>query len=137
MGDTRSAITWLLFLGLGGLQGCSRQDTECLSSIGRKVMQSASATTASCREKLDGLKSAKGGIDNLHDIVALRLRWEKILADTPIEVVVSGQDIELRGTVKTAEQRARAVELAEATIGVQRVLVSLTMGEAQPMEKRD
>ena len=134
MGKRRSSPAFLLFLGLAALGGgCSRQDRECLSGIGRKIMERASTATASCREKLDGLKSSRAGSDNLQDRVILRLRWEKVLADTAIQVVASGKDIELKGSVKNAEQRARATELAEATAGVDRVQVSLTVGE----EKKD
>ena len=122
-----------MLLGLCAIcGGCSRQDTERLGSIGRKVMERAGAATASCREKIDGLKGS-GAADSLQDRVALRLRWEKVLADAPIEVVVNGNEIELKGTVKTAEQRSRAVELAESTAGVLRVLISLSVAE----EKKD
>jgi osmotically-inducible protein OsmY len=138
MGKRHFPLAWLLFLGVGALEGCSRQDTECLSSIGRKILERASATSAGCRDRLEGLKSSRIDTNNLQDRVTLRLRWEKVLADTPIEVVVTGQEIELKGTVKTVEQRTRAVELAESTSGVDRVLVSLTMGEPpSPMEKKD
>jgi osmotically-inducible protein OsmY len=129
MGKRRSSLAWL-FLGLSALGGgCSRQDTECLSNIGRKIMDRAGTATASCRQKFDGLKSLRAGSDSLQDRVLQRLRWEKMLADAPIEVVVIGKDIELKGSVKTAEQRARAVEVAESTLGVDRVLVSLTTAD--------
>ena len=62
------------------------------------------------------LKGLRGVTDNLHDRVLLRLRWDKILADTPIEVAVTGREVELKGTVKNAEQRARATELAESNL---------------------
>jgi osmotically-inducible protein OsmY len=133
MGKRKSSLILLLFLGLASLGGCSRQDRECLSGIGRKLIERAGSATASYREKLDGLKSSRDGDDNLQDRVSLRLRWEKVLADTAIQVVASGNEIELKGTVKNIEQRARATELAESTAGVDRVLVSLTVGE----EKKD
>src|SRR4051794_12950757 len=101
MGKRQFLLKWWLVLGAGALGGCSRQDTECLSSIGRKIMERASTATASCRERLEGLKTSRSGIDDLQDRVTLRLRWDKVLADTPIEVIVSGQEIELKGTVKT------------------------------------
>ena len=124
----------LVFLGLGALGGCNRQDTECLSSMGRKIVDRVSAASAACRQKFDGIKGPKGGGDNLHDRVTLRLRWEKTLADLPLEVAVSGQEIELKGTVSTVEQRARAVELAESTTGVERVSVSLIVTEEKKAE---
>src|SRR5207302_7706565 len=134
MGKRLFLLKWRLALGIGALGvcalgGCSRQDTECLSNIGRKIVERASAATASCRERIEVLKNSRVGTNDLQDRVTLRLRWEKMLADTPIEVSASGQEIELKGVVKTTEQRSRAVELAESTTGVQRVLVSLTVAE--------
>jgi osmotically-inducible protein OsmY len=135
MGKRRSSLALLLFLGIAALEGgCSRQDRECLSGIGRKLMERAGSATAGYREKLDGLKSSRSGTDSLQDKVNLRLRWEKVLADAAIEVVASGNEIELKGIVKNAEQRARATELAESTAGVDRVLVSLTVGEEKKEE---
>jgi osmotically-inducible protein OsmY len=131
MGKRRSAFTWLIFLGAGVLGGCSRQDTECLSGIGRKIADRASAATAHYRQHLDALNFSRG--DNLVERVRLRLRWEKVLAGVQFEVLANGTEIELKGNFKNAEQRARAVELAESTAGVERVLVSLTVGD----EKRD
>jgi osmotically-inducible protein OsmY len=130
----RQLLSLLALLSLGAFVGCGRRDTECLSSIGRKVMDRAGSATASVRERLDGWRSQGG---SLHEKVSHRLRWEKVLADVPIEVVVSGKEIELKGTVKTAEQRTRAVELAESTVGVERVLVSLTTEATPPMEKKE
>ena len=127
----------VILIGLGTLAGCSRQDTECLGSIGRKIMDRAGKATVTYRDKLDGLKNLRGNSDNLQERVALRLRWEKVLADTPIDVVVNGKEIELNGTVKNAEQRARATEIAEATAGVEHVSNNLNLAESPPSEKKD
>ncbi len=117
-----------MILVCAAVGGCSRKDTESLASIGRKLADRAGAATAGCREKLDGLKSA-GGAASVQDKVTRRLRWEKVLADAVIEVVANGDEMELKGTVKNAEQRTRATELAETTVGVGRVLVSLTVAD--------
>jgi osmotically-inducible protein OsmY len=123
MAKSHFRLTRWLFLGIVALGGCSRQDTECLSSIGRKIVERASVSTAACRQRLDGLKYA--GTGSVQDRVVLRLRWEKLLADTPFEVVVNGKEIELKGIVQSAEQRTRAIEVAESTVGVDRVVVSV------------
>ncbi len=128
MGKTRATMALVLFLGLGG--ACNRQDTECLGSIGRKVMVRAGTATAPFREKIDSLKIARPVLDTLQEKVSARFRWEKVLADLTLEVVVTGNEIELKGIVKTAEQRSRAVELAESTTGVERVLVNLTLADS-------
>jgi osmotically-inducible protein OsmY len=129
MGKRRSSLGWLLFVGLALGQGCSRQDTECLSSIGRKIVDRAGAATTGYRDKLDGLKSLRSAADSIQHRVSMRLRWEKMLTDSTIEVIASGKEIELKGTVKSAEQRTRAVELAESTAGVERAVSSLIVLE--------
>jgi hypothetical protein len=133
MGNRRAALVLLLAVGTGAVSGgCSRQDTESLAGIGRKLADRAAVATASCRARFDGLNTGAAG-NSIQDKVTRRLRWEKVLADIPIEVTATGDEIELKGTVKNAEQRTRATELAEATVGVTRVLVSLTVTE----EKKD
>jgi osmotically-inducible protein OsmY len=102
-----------------------------LGGIGRKLLERASAVSANARQPLDALNVARG--DNLAERVRLRLRWEKVLAEAQIEIIANGKEIELKGNVKNMEQRRRAVELAESTTGVERVLISLTIGD----EKRD
>ena len=114
--------------------GCNRQDTECLSRIGRKVVDRANSGTSGLREKLRGFKGGTLSGNELQDKIALRLRWEKVLAEIPFEIIVQGKEIELKGTVKTQVQRDRAVELAESTVGVERVLVNLSIQEPEKTE---
>jgi osmotically-inducible protein OsmY len=57
------------------------------------------------------------------------LRYEKALTDTSIQVVASESGVELKGKVKTAAQKKRAVELAESTTGVDRVTESLEVDD--------
>jgi hypothetical protein len=65
--------------------------------------------------------------------VSGRLRWDKMLADVPIEVVqIQAGEVELRGTVTHPDQKRRALELAESTAGVDRVADSLQFAEAPP-----
>ncbi len=126
----RRRILLVLLAGLvAALGGCNRQDAECLGSMGRKILDRADSASVSIREKLGSLKSSVGGTVSPHDRVALRLRWDKALADVSIEVVANSGEIELKGSVRSAEQRTRATELAESTAGVDRVLVSLTVAE--------
>jgi hypothetical protein len=129
MGKRRPQLIYVLLAGLATLAGCNRQDTECLGRIGRKLVDRAGTATTGMRDRLSSLKSVAAGAAGLHDKVTWRLRWDKALAETSIDVVVTGKEIELQGTVKTAEQRNRATELAETTAGVERVLVSVKIGE--------
>ncbi len=117
----RSGVTICLAGLLALVSGCKRQDTESLGRIGRKVLDRAHVATAGFQEKLSGLKGNLG----LHERVSHRLRWDKALAELTVEVNGTGAEVELKGIVKTADQKRRAVELAETTAGVERVSDSL------------
>src|SRR5437868_13243247 len=113
---------WLSLFVLTAV-GCNRQDTECLSRIGKKVAAHASRRSADAGSKFDFNWSKKE--PTLQDKVQDRLRWENTLADVTFEVIVKDKEVELKGTVKTPEQRQRAVELADTTAGVTKVTDSI------------
>ena len=86
------------------LAGCNRQDTEALSRIGKRIATRVEAVTGDLRS------SAACGWQGVQEMtvegrVAARLRWDKQLADLPIEVVPAGTGVELRGKVGNQEQR--------------------------------
>jgi osmotically-inducible protein OsmY len=122
MNTTRHCRWLLLTLVLG--VGCNRQDTEALTRIGKKLVARSEAVT--CDLKHSAATSWQitqdGAVDSR---VAARLRWDKQLADTPLEVQATGNTVELRGTVRDLEQHRRAVMLAESTAGVEGVKDSL------------
>jgi osmotically-inducible protein OsmY len=51
------------------------------------------------------------------------------LTDLKFEVAVKDKEVELKGMVKNALQRQRAIELAETLAGVERVVDSIKVGE--------
>jgi osmotically-inducible protein OsmY len=59
--------------------------------------------------------------------VDARLRWDKSLEGAHIEVRATSADIALRGTLRDESQRPRAVELAESTLGVDKVSDEMTV----------
>ncbi len=103
--------------------GCNRQDADGLERIGHKVLERTQAAVSPLREKFDdtvkGFGSSSGS--GLHERVQRRLQWDKALADVAIEVTITDHEVELKGKLKSAEQRRRAVELTETTAGVERV----------------
>ncbi len=115
----------LIFASLGG---CSQQDADGLERIGRKLAARAELWTASLNEQLP-LKLASLQGDTLENRVANRLRWDRLLVEEKIEVAANGAEIELKGLVSSAEQKRRAVELAENTTGVERVVDHLQVKE--------
>jgi hypothetical protein len=53
--------------------------------------------------------------------VKLRMRTDKSMEGANILVIIEGSEVKLRGEVKNASQRIRAVELAQSTSGVEKV----------------
>jgi osmotically-inducible protein OsmY len=126
MGALRTGRGLWLLVGLALIaMGCNRQDTERLARIGRKTMERTEGLTGNVRDSLTtGWQGARttaeeGGVEAR---VAARLRWDKTLADTPIEVQLKEGAVELRGTVPDLTARRRAVSLAETTVGVEKVV---------------
>ena len=72
------------------------------------------------------LRLGEGAIDAR---VTARLRWDKSLADTSIQVQVVGNVVELHGKVRSEDQKRRAYELAQTTQGVEKVLDQLEIGQ--------
>jgi hypothetical protein len=119
---------WLL-LGLSALAaGCSRQDSDRLARVGKRLATRFEDVTADCSAGLGS--SWNGGGPGLSGRVAARLRWDKGLAGLPIQVHgAGGGTVELKGSVRDLSQRRRAVELAESTDGVEKVNDQLQISE--------
>src|SRR5262249_35270153 len=100
--------------------GCNRQDVDGLERIGRKVLDRTQAAVSPLREKFDHTIRGIGGA-GLRERVQQRLQWDKSLAETRIEISVADAAVELQGKIKSDLQRRRAIELAETTLGVERV----------------
>jgi osmotically-inducible protein OsmY len=124
-----AALRRSIFIGCGcaALAGCNQQDSEILARIGHKLLDRSHTTAEAIRAQVDGdLKglpqAALGGREcGVKEKIEQRLRSDAMLADVRLEVRVSGDEVELRGTVKSDAQRRRATDLAETTAGVQAV----------------
>jgi hypothetical protein len=128
MTPRRSAWTCL---ALACLAGCSRSDADHLAQIGRKTMGRAGHLAGGDGGPAASWQMVRAGLDDitLDSRVSARLRWDKGLADTPIQVHTTGGVVELRGTVRDLNQRRRAVDLAENTIGVEKVVDALELSK--------
>jgi osmotically-inducible protein OsmY len=120
---------FLLFACLA-FAGCNRQDADCLSRIGRKISAHAKGSAGDVGAKVDlafnGPKKEPTLQEKIHD----RLRWDNALADIKLEVNVKDKEVELKGEVKTAQQRQRAIDLAETLAGVEKVTDAIVVREA-------
>jgi hyperosmotically inducible periplasmic protein len=114
---------------------CNRQDADRLGRISRKAVERTEALTGNVRDSLSN--GWQGLCFTLEETapaarVLARLRWDKSLTDTKIEVQFKEGAIELRGTVADLPKRRRAVELAESTVGVQKVIDQLQLPQSGP-----
>jgi osmotically-inducible protein OsmY len=122
-------LRWIALLLLLAA-GCNRQDTECLTRIGRKLAAHARTGTGEVGNKIDLSWAAKRE-PSLQDKIQDRLRFENTLTEVTFEVRVNGKEIDLKGSVKTALQRQRAIELAETVAGVEKVNADILVREAE------
>src|SRR5277367_3490192 len=114
------SLRWFWLLGAAALiGGCSRQDTEGLGRIGRKTAERCEAVTTGVQQTV---QRGGQGLWNSWEAAALetrvsaRLRWEKSLSETTIEVQATGRAVQLRGKVGDEQQKNCAGKLAETTL---------------------
>lgn len=119
---SRPNRVWLL-AALLGLAGCSNEDAEQLVRVGKVTAAKVEALTGGPDKLLGGWQAVRGDLSELglDARVAGRLRWDKALAGVRIEVSARDGRVELKGVVRDLEQRRRAVELAESTVGADKV----------------
>jgi osmotically-inducible protein OsmY len=126
-GWTRAA--WLGFALLAG--GCGRDDADRLARIGKLSAAQLDGATGGARAKLTrGWEAVRGSLgESTPDArVALRLRWDKRLAGLEVRVTSPAAGVvQLEGAVASPEQRDRAVELAQSTEGVEKVVDALSV----------
>ncbi|MBX9677960.1 MAG: BON domain-containing protein [Gemmataceae bacterium] len=116
-----------MLLVLGSL-ACNRQDADALARIGNRMLDRAQQSTGGMRDKLQvGIQEM--GKTSVRDRVQSRLIHDRLLQGLPIEIVAHEAEIELKGMLKTADQKRRAIDLAENTEGVAKVVDSLVVPE--------
>lgn len=117
---------------LAAQAGCNRNDADCLSRAGQKVVAHARHTYGDLGGKVDvpflGSKREPTLQEKIHD----RLRFDKALKDVPFEVHVKDKEVELKATLTNPEQRQRAIELAESVVGVEKVNDATQLREPMP-----
>jgi BON domain len=133
MASTCTGPAWIAILCLLAA-GCDSDDPSHLAEVGRRVAAHVEPLVGPVNANLaqHWHEPAPAPDPTVAERVTARLRWEKSLADAVIQVVATDDGIELKGTLKDAEQKKRAVTLAESTTGVERVIESLQVGENTP-----
>ncbi len=125
----------MLVVLAGIAAGCGREDADGLARIGRKSLARTKPLTAEAGDRLAaGWQALRGGDKDtpVEARVLSRLRWDKELAGAEIAVQSVQGGVELKGKVRSAEQKQRAAELAQATTGVETVKDALEVTEPEP-----
>jgi osmotically-inducible protein OsmY len=112
------------------LAGCSGRDADQLGRVARSVAVRFDSLTGGAQEKLaNGLQAARASWTEITpDVrVAERLRWDKELASSDIAIDCPSPGlVRLQGPITSAPLRRRAVDLAQNTLGVDKVVDDLT-----------
>jgi osmotically-inducible protein OsmY len=108
---------------LVGVCGCNRQDAEKLTRAGWKVTEKVQALVPNRTP----WGSAWGVMPDLgvDGRVRARLQADKHLASFNVEVIAVDRGVRLRGHIGDAALKQRALEMAESTVGVEKVVDEL------------
>jgi hypothetical protein len=101
------------------------------TNVGERIGESVDRGLNQLGEKLRrGWADIRKSVDELtvQGRVYGRLRWDKALANAPIEITVQNENVvTLSGTVADEAARMSAVKLAEDTVGVRKVVDNITV----------
>ena len=113
--------------------GCGGEDVDRMGRICTMATAKVEDAAGGSHGKLaNGWQAMCGAISDTtpEARVAVRLRWDKQLADADIQVEAAGPGVvRLQGTVADAAQQTRANDLAESTQGVEQVVNDLAVGQ--------
>jgi osmotically-inducible protein OsmY len=106
-----------------------------VARIGKLLAVKIDDLTGGTRAKLNTTwQAARGswGETSLDSRVSTRLRWEKSLSGSDIQITVEKSGaVRLQGKVADTAQRTRAVALAESTLGVDKVVDELVVKDEE------
>lgn len=116
----------LLVLPASLFVGCSQNDSDHINNISRKAIGYLEARAGGPQgQVITGYQAVLGSMGEslLDNRVATRLNWDKLMAETRVEVkLVSSGVVKLTGLVKEETQKQRAMEIAQSTTGVNKVI---------------
>jgi hypothetical protein len=128
-------VGWLVVAMTVTSLGCNGDDRDRLARMGRTIAAKTEELTSGANDQLaGGWDAVRADLDKmaLDARVSARLRWDKALAGAAIQVHSEGGTVELTGQVADAAQRSRAVDLAESTMGAEKVVDKLDVPAPTP-----
>ena len=122
--------------GLGMGMAWAQQDQGPAEKAGSKLDDAGRSFKKGLEDARDAVRDqfakARSSVHNM-DIASRvygRLHWDKTLTTSTLDLDVQGGIATLRGTVPDAKAKVKAVELAEDTVGVSKVIDQLTIQPA-------
>jgi osmotically-inducible protein OsmY len=128
-----AAPTWLalcvaVWVGIGRAQqeGAAEKAGEKLDAVGRKIKEVLQKTEDRVREGFHRTRESVHAMGILARVYG-RLHWDKALHSSSLTIRIENGAVALRGAVPDAAAKAKAVELAEDTVGVNKVVDELSV----------
>jgi hyperosmotically inducible periplasmic protein len=128
-----AAFALVSCLAISRAQDPQPPDTAPKSTVKDKIDSAVDSVKKGAQSAADSAKEqyhrARGSVHNLteHGRIYSRFHWDKHLQGAKIEISVKGKVATLTGTVPTAKAKAKAIELAEDTVGIDEVVHHLTI----------
>jgi len=118
-------------LGLGAAwaqqdQGPAEKAGSKLDEAGRSFRKGLEDARDAIREQFTRVRASVHNMDVASRGYG-RLHWDKTLTTSTLDLDVQGGVATLRGAVPNAKAKAKAVELAEDTVGISKVIDQLTI----------
>jgi BON domain len=128
------AVSLFLFVLAGTLALSKADDLTILMKAGRKARTQVEAVMPEGRRLAGPLAAFRAG-DALpvEERVRVRIRTDKLMAgsNVTVAIAVKSGEVRLSGVVQNGAQRARAIELASGTTGVESVFEELAVSEGK------
>jgi osmotically-inducible protein OsmY len=128
-----AALALVSCLAITRAQDPQQPDTAPKSTVKDKIDSAVDSVKKGAQSAADAVKEryhrARESVHDLneHGRIYARFHWDKHLQGAKIEISVKGTVATLTGTVPTEKAKAKAIELAEDTVGINEVVHRLTI----------
>lgn len=127
MKKTLAVLTFITIIG-GALAGSKQTDADILTRVGRVAAKKVKAVMPDASALAGPLVAlTPPDLMPVADRVRVRIKTDQQMEGATVTAVSTAEgEVTLRGEVKSAGQRQRAVELAQSTAGVKKVIPEMT-----------
>ncbi|MGP0065775.1 MAG: BON domain-containing protein [Isosphaeraceae bacterium] len=137
-----SAVAALSGLAIAGAQDPQPPDASSKSTVKEKLDSAVESVKKGAQNAADAVKEQyHRATESVHGLgeqgrIYARFHWDKHLQQADIDIDVKGTTATLSGTVPTAKAKAKAIELAEDTVGIEKVIDHLTVTAPAPVSTK-